>query len=142
MGIQQTAENLDFYCADYARRIVDGLRVEDRVSGEDIMHALSKFLNILHVNGLYAYFLYVLWKRHSGTPAERKIAARIDTLLVGEEGQPSLLRLDAVGLPLAGAKDTIAVGQALARDLQALFLAKELINRTLTYVRFHARTVG
>jgi hypothetical protein len=142
MGVQQTVENLDFYCADYARRIVDGLKVEDRVSGEEIMHILSKFLNILHVNGLYAYFLYILWKRHSGTPAERKVATRIDTLLVGEEGEPSLLRLDAIGLPLAGAKDTIAVGQALARDLQALFLAKELINRTLTYVRFHARTGG
>lgn len=142
MGIQQIVENLDFYCADYARRIVDGLRVEDRLSGEEITHAVSRFLNILHVNGLCAYLLYVLWKRYSGTLTERKIAARIDTLLVGEEGQPSLLRLDAIGLPLQGAKDTIAVGQALARDLQGLFLAKELINRTLTYVRFHARTVG
>ncbi len=139
MGVQQTVENLDFYCADYARRIVDGLRYEDRLSGDEITQMISKVLNILHVNGLYAYMLYVLWKRYSGNPVERKIAARIDSMLVGEVGEPSLLRLDAIGLPLQGAKDTLAVGQALARDLQDLFLAKELLTRTLTYVRFYAR---
>ncbi|RLC58625.1 MAG: hypothetical protein DRI79_04795 [Chloroflexi bacterium] len=142
MNLQQTVENLDFYCVDYARRIVDNLRAKERLSGDDISHSVSKFLNILHVNGLYAYLLYVLWKRYNGTPAERKIAAKLDTMLVGEPGEHSLLRLEAIGLPLEKAEDTIAAGRELARDLPNLFLAKELLTRTLTYVRLHARGVA
>lgn len=142
MNLQRMVENLDFYCVDYARRIVDNLRVKERLSGDDITHNVSKFLNILHVNGLYAYLLYVLWKRYDGTPAERKIAAQLDTLLVGEPGEHSLLRLEATGLPLEKAGDTVAVGRELARDLPDLFLAKELLTRTLTYVRLHARGVA
>ncbi|RME37857.1 MAG: hypothetical protein D6793_03620 [Thermoflexia bacterium] len=140
MDIRQTVENLDFYCADYARRLIDTLKYEERVSNEDISHILARFLNILHVNGLYAYFLYVLWKRYSGSPVERKIAAKVDSLLVGEQGAPSLLRLEAIGLPLAKARDTLDAGRELARDLQGLFLAKELIARTLTYARLQVRS--
>ncbi len=140
MGIQQTVENLDFYCADYARRLVDSLKYEERVSSEEINHTLSRFLNILHVNGLYAYILYVLWKRYSGSPMERKIAARVDSMLIGEQGEPSLLRLEIIGLPVAKARDALEVGRELARDLQSLFLAKELLTRTLTYARLQTRT--
>lgn len=140
MGIQQTVENLDFYCADYARRLVDSLKYEERVSPEEISHTLGRFLNILHVNGLYAYILYVLWKRYSGSPVERKIAAKVDSMLVGEQGEPSLLRLEAIGLPVAKAKDALDAGRELARDLGSLFLAKELITRTLTYARLQTRS--
>lgn len=140
MGIQQTVENLDFYCADYARRLVDSLKYEERVSPEEISHTLGRFLNILHVNGLYAYILHVLWKRYSGSPVERKIAAKVDSMLVGEQGEPSLLRLEAIGLPVAKAKDALDAGRELARDLGSLFLAKELITRTLTYARLQTRS--
>lgn len=140
MGIQQTVENLDFYCADYARRLVDSLKYEERVSPEEISHTLGRFLNILHVNGLYAYILYVLWKRYSGSPVEQKIAAKVDSMLVGEQGEPSLLRLETIGLPVAKAKDALDVGRELARDLGSLFLAKELITRTLTYARLQTRS--
>lgn len=140
MSIQQAVENLDFYCADYARRMVDTLKFEERVSLEDISHNLSRFLNILHVNGLYAYMLYILWKRYSGTFVERKIAARVDSMLVGEQGDPSLLRLETIGLPIAQARGSLDAGRELARDLRSLFLAKELIARTLTYARLQART--
>lgn len=142
MGIQQTVENLDFYCADYARRLVDSLRYEERISSEEINHTLSRFLNILHVNGLYAYILFVLWKRYSGSPVERKIAAKVDVMLVGEQGEPSLLRLETIGLPVAKAKDSLDVGRELARDLGSLFLAKELITRTLTYARLQTRSLA
>jgi len=140
---EQKIENLDFYCVDYAQRIVQNLTTgPEKVSGDDIAHLATRLLSVLHENGVYAYMLYVVWKRYNGTRIERRVTAQLDDLLVGEPGSYSLLRLDAVGLNLEKARDTLEAGKALARDLEALFLAKELLARTLTYVRYQAKAAA
>jgi len=90
----QTIENLDFYCADFARRIADALLTgPEKVPGDDVAHMITRLLSILHQNGLYAALLYMVWKRHNGTLRERRIMGVIEDMLVGEPGQATLLRL-------------------------------------------------
>lgn len=137
----QTIENLDFYCADFARRIADALLTgPEKVPGDDVAHMITRLLSILHQNGLYAALLYMVWKRHNGTPRERRVMAVIEDMLVGEPGQATLLRLPEMAFKVEEAEDSLAVGRAIARSLDDIFLAKELLSRTLTYVRYQAQS--
>lgn len=139
----ETIENLDFYCVDYAKRIVDDLVTgEGALPGDHVAHIATKLLSVLHENGLYAALLYVLWKRYNGTRTEQRVAAQLENLLIGEPGQQTLLRLPQVGLDIEGLEDTLQIGRHLAADLDGLFLAKDLLDRTLVYVRYQARGMG
>jgi len=138
-----TIENLDFYCVDYAKGIVDDLiSGEGALPGDDVPHIATKLLSVLHENGLCAALLYILWKRYNGTRAEKRVAAQLENLLIGAPGQQTLLRLPQVGLDIEGLKDTLRIGRRLAADLDRLFLAKDLLDRTLVYVRYQARGLG
>jgi hypothetical protein len=139
MPAAPTIENLDFYCVDYAKRVVDTLTTTERVAADEVAHLITKLLSILHANGLYAYLLYVIWKKHSGTGVERKIAAALDRLLVGQPGEHSLLRIEPIGLPLNAAKDALEAGKTLSQNLNDLFLARDLLDRTLVYARYQAK---
>jgi len=137
----QAIENLDFYCADFARRITDALLAgPEKVPGDDVVHMITRLLSILHQNGLYAALLYMVWKRHNGTFRERRIMGVIEDMLVGEPGQATLLRLPEMAFKVEEAQDSLAVGRAIARSLDDIFLAKELLSRTLTYVRYQAQS--
>ncbi len=136
-------ENLDFYCVDYAKRIVDSLTTgEKAVPGSEISHLATKLLSVLHENGLYAALLFILWKRYNGTRTERRVTSVFEDLLVGKPGQHALLRLEQIGLPLKDVEDSVEVGRTLSRELENLFLAKDLLDRTLVYVRYQAKGTG
>ncbi|MEA3345672.1 MAG: hypothetical protein U9Q78_05435 [Chloroflexota bacterium] len=136
----ETIENLDFYCVDYAKRVVDDLITGERaLKGDDVAHIATKLLSVLHENGPYAALLYILWKRYNGTRTEKRVAAQLEDLLIGKPGQQTLLRLPQVGLDVESLEDTLQIGRRLATDLDRLFLAKDLLDRTLIYVRYHAR---
>jgi hypothetical protein len=134
-------ENLDFYCVDYAQRVADQLmHRDDRVPGDDVAQTVTRLLSILHENGVYGALLYVVWKRYNGTRRERQVASVIEDLLVGKPGELSLLRLEQMSFSLSESKDTLAVGKTLSLSLEELFMAKDVLNRTLTYLRYHAKT--
>ena len=134
-------ENLDFYCVDYAQRVAGNLMQGDnRVPGEDVAQLVTRLLSILHENGVYASLLYVVWKRYNGTKRERRVATIVEDLLVGKPGEDSLLRLDALSFSLKDSADALAVGKTLSKNLEELFLAKDILNRTLTYLRYHAKS--
>lgn len=135
-----TIQNLDFYCVDYAQRVADQLMEKDRVPGDDVAQLVTRLLSILHENGVYGALLYVVWKRYNGTRRERQVASAIEDLLVGKPGELTLLRLEAMSFSLSGSEDTLAVGKTLSLSLEELFAAKDILNRTLTYLRYHAKT--
>ncbi len=140
--ISQTIENLDFYCTDYARRVTDALLTgPEKVPGDDVAHLMTRLLNVLHQNGLYAALLYIVWKRHNGTRREQRVAGVIEDMLIGQPGQSTLLRLPEMAFRLDKAEDSLTAGQMITKNLDDVFLAKELFNRTLTYVRYQAKSV-
>lgn len=138
-------ENLDFYCVDYAQRVIGNLKAKAppaRLTGDEVAHFASKLLNVLYNNGLYACLLYLGWKATEGTPGEKLVASLLESQLVGSRGDPALLRLEPIALPIKEAGDSLEAGRLLSKDLDDLFLARDLLARTLMYVRYHAKTMA
>jgi len=138
-------ENLDFYCVDYAQRVIGNLKVKApplKLTGDEVAHQVSKLLNVLYNNGLYACLLYLSWKVMEGTPKEKTVASLLESQLIGRRGEPTLLRLEPIALPIKEAGDSLEAGRLLSQDLDDLFLARDLLARTLMYVRYHAKTMA
>lgn len=96
---------------------------------------LTKALGVVQEQGLYAFFLFLASR---GGSAEAKAAERV------RDGSVELLR--EAGLVEKGIRP-VEMLASLRRDdgllgrLDDLILAVELISRTLTYARFHAKAL-
>ena len=142
--VEKTIENYDFYCVDFSRRITD--EVSSAVKGgegsyNEIGNFVTKAISVLHENGLYAFFLYIVWRVNNGTRGERRLASAVSDYLIGEKDSQALLRLKEIGLPVSEGEHPLEVGEVLCRTLEDMFFAKDLIERTLLYVRYNIKTV-
>jgi hypothetical protein len=144
MAEYENIENFDFYCTDYAQRMVDDVKPamkKFRFGGGDIETVITKSLSVLQRNGVYAFITFVVWKKNNGTRAERETCAKMEELVIGQPGDQTLLRLDVMHLNLGNKRYPLDIGQMLSKDLDALLFAKELIGRTLIYARYHAKAL-
>lgn len=111
--------NLDLLCAK------TGQEIAGEVKNENVIRAA---LGVLQEDGVYACFLYLL--------SENKRLANMlwQFLKDGAEvpGVGSSIR------ELTGENITTAIGN-LAQNLQNLLFAKELLEQTLIYARYHAK---
>jgi len=140
-----SVENYDFYCADFSRRVAleaDALVGRKEGRYRELESFVTRALNVLHENGLYAFFVYLVWRVNNGTPGEKKLASVINDLFVGKRGSTSLLRLPEMGFPLSKAEHPLEVGRELCESTDSLFLAKEIVSRALVYVRYHLKGRG
>ena len=137
-----TVENYDFFCVDFAKRLADDIGediAKNIFSSGEVENAITRALNVLHNNGLYAFLLYMVWKKNSGTRVERRLFSLVDQYLVGNSGAQSLLRLREMGFSLSGAKDPLEAGKQLSQDIDNLLFAKDLLARTLAYARYQVK---
>lgn len=137
-----TVENYDFFCVDFAKRLVDDVSVDinkNIFSSGEVENSITKGLSVLYNNGLYAFLLYMVWKKNTGTRVERRVYGLVDQYLVGETGASSLLRIKEMNLPLAEAKDPLEAGKTLSQNFDNLLFAKELLGRTLAYARYQTK---
>ena len=130
-------EILDMKCAEYGSKIVSEI---DNAAKErnKIETMITKTLGVLQEDGIYAFALYSESKSGE-TNTEKKTAKLI------YDKTFALLKADKIGiLPekcnnfLVGIRQNLAEG----KDLDKLFLAKELLERTLVYARYHAKALG
>jgi len=137
-----TIENYDFFCVDYAKRFADTLEqeVKKNILGQsEIENAVTKGLSVLYNNGLYAFLLFTIWKKQSGTRVERRVFQLMDDLLISKKDAQSLLRIKEMRLALEDAQGPLDAGKALSEDLDNLLFAKELLSRTLSYARYQVK---
>ena len=138
-------ENYDFYCADFSHQAsleADALVGRKEGRYRELENFVTGALKVLHENGLYAFFVYLVWRSNNGTAGERKLASIISDLFVGKKGSTSLLRLPEIGFSLDKAEHPLEVGRELCESLDSLFLARELLARALVYVRYHLKSRG
>lgn len=126
-------EILDMKCAEYGNKIVE--EIGDASEKNKIESMITKALGVLQEDGVYAFALYT--KSKSGDGGVEKRTARIV-----HEKACNLLKDDKINLlPGSGNNFLDDLRSHLATDIDKLFLAKELLERTLVYARYHAKAL-
>lgn len=128
--------NLDLECARYGSEIAKGIfdKLGEKTKTENL---ITKTLGVLQEDGVYAFFLYLAsqGKEENGKKSLEKEAA--EACIAKATG----LLKDA-GLPLNDAKQVLQdIRERLADNLDSLLLAKQLLERTLIYARYHAKAL-
>ncbi len=115
--------NLDYLAARRAQELIGALKDKKGLKIKDAENSLTKALGVLQENGVYACFLYLLAR-------EEKIGQTVI-------GQMRKL-LNEAGIQDKSNKD-LEYAAALTADLPRLLLAKESLERFLTYARYGAK---
>lgn len=121
-----TFENLDLACAKMGKTIA-------KTPSDDLHKVATDALAVLEEQGLYAIFLY-LEKAVSGAKKKELLAKGISQEL------HKFLKVTPQQAPLLSDNaDVFTSLQQMAKDLDKLLLARDLVRQTLVYARYHAR---
>jgi hypothetical protein len=122
-------DNLDLECATCAQEIAE-------VVGEE--NTIGKALGVLQENGVYAFYLYLLAleKKSKYKDKSRSIINQSTKLLRGS----GLIANSEVDMTIR-ADNVKGLLTPLAERLDQLFFAKQLLERTLVYARYHAKAL-
>jgi len=122
---------LDLKCASYGEKIIREInRPEEK---NKIMSMVNKALGVLMEDGLYAFALYT--KSESGDGKAEEVTAKYlyeKTYALLKDGEISLI---------TNTDYLSAIRDELANSVDKLLLAKELVERTLVYARYHAKAL-
>ena len=113
-------ENLDLACAKVGKTIAER-------PSKELENLVTSALAVLEEQGIYALFLFL--KTRGGSGAEN-VNQKIYEFLKVTPQQAPLLSDNA---------DVFTSLRQMAKDLDKLLLARDLIRQTLVYARYHAR---
>lgn len=125
--------NLDYLAAKYAFQTLAHC-------GSDVAkldHCATSALNILHEQGLYAMFLWLKESSRSqqAGPAAEAIVNALDALFHDQDAPFTLATNQHL-------REENVVRDCLTKNLKSMFLAKNLIDLSLIYVRHSAKAQG
>lgn len=115
-----TFENLDLACAQVGKTIAEK-------PSKELENLITSALAVLEEQGVYALFLFLKVRGGSGAENVRK---KLYEFLKVTPQQDPLLSDDA---------DDFTSLQLMAKDLDKLLLARDLVRQALVYARYHAR---
>ncbi len=125
--------NIDYLAARYGLEMV-----ADSEDVGKLDNIVTSALNILHLQGVYAMFLWL-----NAKPERRVVGCGLNRLL-SDPGLP--LAIEGGVFPVgenAGEAavhgSLVNVRERLTRNLSVMFFAKEIINQTLIYARHGAK---
>lgn len=129
--------NLDYLCARGGQEIVEGGKKQVN-KARDVENPIQKSLGVLQEDGIYAFYIYLASEgAFKGNNVENTIKYNTWELL-----SHSNLNL---GLSGDNEKDKDQffkeLQKFLSKDLDEVFLAKELLEKTMTYARYHAKAL-
>ena len=119
-------KNMDMACADYGSQIG---KIKDLSES-----LINRSLGVIQEGGIYAFFLFLASRGKNEKEQADNIRKSIFSLL---KGFPDLQ--DALST-----EENILenVRDRLAEDLDALFMARDLVEHTLVYARYHLKAKG
>lgn len=118
MVVQMVQNNLDYLCAKYG---------QDIPKSKEDENIIQKSLGVLQEDGLFAFILFLESKNNDVNKRIKNKTAQL---------------LHEVGL-INDANDTNMREKILeiTKNIDDMFLAKDLIERTLIYARYHAKAL-
>jgi len=115
-----TLENLDLACAKVGKTMAEK-------PSKELENLIINALAVLEEQGIYALFLFL--KARGGDGAQN-VNDQLYKFLKSTPQQAPLLSDNA---------DVFTSLQQMAKDLDKLLLARDLVRQTLVYARYHAR---
>ena len=115
-----TFENLDLACAKVGKTIAER-------PSKELENLITSALAVLEEQGIYALFLFL---KTRGDNEAGNVSRKIYEFLKVTPQQVPLL---------SGNADVFNSLQQMAKDLDKLLLARDLVRQTLVYARYHAR---
>ncbi|MCQ3972420.1 MAG: hypothetical protein DPW09_03115 [Anaerolineae bacterium] len=129
--MSENIPNLDSRCAQFGYDLVKAVAPNDSLPKGDkakLENTITKSLGVLQENGVYAFFLYLEYR------LKELGAEQMKSRSLG------LLRHADVSL-LAQNNDHFVAVRQLTENLDSLLLARQLIEQTLIYARYHAKAL-
>lgn len=120
-----TLTNLDSLCAEYGNAIVKNTTEPKQV--KELENLITKSLGVLQENGVYAYFLYLAYRK--ANPIKEQSLA-----LLCHNKIELINSIDG--------KDHFDKIRELTEDLDKLLFARQLLDQMLIYARYHAKAKG
>ncbi|HHU83337.1 MAG TPA: hypothetical protein GXZ26_10075 [Firmicutes bacterium] len=123
--------NLDSRCAQFSYNIVNSIASNVTISKSNkskLVNIIDKSLGVLQDNGIYAFFLYLDYRKDELGAEEIK------------ENSLKLLRHEEIDL-LGKNKDHLVSVRQLTGNLDRLTLAHRLLEQMLIYARYHAKSL-
>lgn len=119
-------KNMDMACAEYGSQIGKIEHLSESL--------INRSLGVLQEGGIYAFFLFLASRGKGEKDQSDGIRKIIFSLLKDFPGLHGTL----------GAEENILedVRNKLAEDLDGLFLARDLMEHTLVYARYHLKAKG
>ncbi len=117
---------LDRECFNSGVSIVDGAKGKGKTKIENV---IQKSLGVLQEDGIFAFIIYLTSKQGG----EKEVAEEII------KGIRILLK-DKIKI-MANNNDLIEEFKKLGNNMNNMLLAKDLIERTLIYARYHAKAL-
>lgn len=116
-------ENLDLRCAEFGKQLADLKGLEEKL--------VTEALSVLEEQGVYAFFLFL---KARGKDAGSKVSERCAGFLKKTPESSPLLK---------NGHDDLFVGiRDLAKSLDDLLFARDLLHRSLVYARYHLKVRG
>jgi hypothetical protein len=132
--------NLDLLCAEF------GQKIAEKVKDENI---IRDALSVLQEDGIYACFLYLLSKGDKKSEEDKKskeykMRELKDSLWKFlKHNRNPISRINRISSFEKIEKNNIYEALSpLSNSLEDLLFAKELLERTLIYARYHAKAYG
>lgn len=110
--------NLDYFCAEYGMEIAKCAKCKSDET------TIQKSLGVIQEDGLFAFILYLESKNDACI--RKKIAQLLNKVELTQNANEKNLRKNI---------------QEITRNLDGMFLAKDLIEKTLVYARYHAKAL-
>ena len=123
--------NLDYECMKYAQDIVNSIDKSDSKKLKTLENNLKKAIGVLQEDGVYAMFLWLESK-------DKAIRLKLIKLLNESEIKLYLLS-DSKKFDNDFARFCENLME-VAKDIDKLFFMKKILERTLTYALYHAKT--
>lgn len=123
--------NLDSLCTQHGYAIIQAVAPNNSLPKSErakLENTITKSLGVLQENGVYAFFLFLEYR------LKELGAEQVKNQSLG------LLRHTGVNLLIQDG-DHFAALRRLTEDLDKLLLARQLLEQTLIYARYHAKAL-
>ena len=124
-------ENIDYLCAKYGHLIITEAEIKDNKAKNEADSYLSKALGVLQEQGIYAFYLFLEYRKDK--KAMKEVKDQTQELLYKE--------LKLLNETESKTNNPFEKAKKISQDLDKLLFARQVLEQTLIYARYHVKAL-